>query len=446
MTTTLWHSRLPDRATDPAFEAMNASIGVDVRLFREEIAATKAHACALRRAGVYTNEECGKVRSALCRIEEDIAGGKIPLQDFEDIHTLVETQLIELTGDAGAKIQTSRSRNEQTQVAQRLFMKTALNDIVAGIHGLQEASVKKAEQNMDAVMPGYTHARPAQPIRFAHYLCALFTGLERDKGRLLDALGRMDASPSGSGALAGATFPLDRDAMARDLGFKGPTDNSLDTVSDRDAQLETLSALAIIMVRLSRLAEDLILWSSPAYGFVDLDDAYCTSSSLMPQKKNPDALELVRGKTGRVAGDLLNLLVTCKGLPTGYQKDLQEDKEPLFDASDTVLASLEVTAGVVASLTVDEVRMKEAVTPECLASDQADLLVLKGVPFRKAFSIVAETFREPDNGKRKRGNNKKDASPECTPESSVEKRDLPGGTSSRAVREQLRRARSTLGA
>jgi argininosuccinate lyase len=455
----LWHSRLPDRISDPAFEALNSSVGVDARLFREEIAATKAHACALRRAGIYTNEECEMVRSALCRIEEEIAGGRIPLDEYEDIHTVVEARLTELTGEAGAKIQTSRSRNEQTQVAQRLFMRSSLRDVAGGIGALQKAAVDKAEENMDAVMPGFTHARPAQPIRFAHYLCALFTGLERDKGRLIDALGRMDACPSGSGALAGATFPLGRDELARELGFSGPTENSLDTVSDRDAQLETLSALAILMVRLSRLSEDLILWSSPAYGFLELGDAYCTSSSLMPQKKNPDALELVRGKTARVDGDLLRLLALLKGLPAGYQKDLQEDKEAVFDAADAAMGSVAVMAAVIAGLSLRRDTMRAAAAQEeMMAAGLAVALAREGMPFRKAHgivgSLVAEAQKTGRSLRETAAAELKKLSPGVAgrlealfdPLEAVRAKSLPGGTAPEAVQASLDAALAALGA
>jgi argininosuccinate lyase len=427
---------------------MNASIRVDARLFREEIASAKAHACALRQAGVYTSRECEKVRAALCQIEGEIAGGKLPTDGVEDIHTLIENRLTELTGDAGAKIQTARSRNEQTQVAQRLFLKDALDGLIFGVQRLQEALCVQAETHLDVLMPGYTHTRPALPLRFAHYLCAHFFGLERDKGRLRDAHRRIDTCPAGSSALAGATFPLDRDALAEALGFAAPSENALDTVSDRDGQLEALAALAILMVRLSRLAEDLILWSSPSFGFVELEDTYCTSSSRLPQKKNPDSLELVRGKCGRVVADLVSLLVTCKGLPTGYQKDLQEDKEPLFDAVDTVRDALTVTAGVMGTLGVNPENMKAAIPEECLATDQADALVEEGIPFREAFAIVAEAFQTSENNgtakKKRRRGAKSRAAEALTPEGSVERRDLPGGTSRRAVLEQLQQARAVL--
>ena len=428
----IWQCRLPDRKDDPDFEALNSSLGIDGRLFREEIAATRAHAGALMKAGIYSAAECASVRNALDRIEAEIASGDLGLEGFEDIHSLVETRLVELTGEAGGRIQTARSRNEQTVTAQRLFMKKAAGRIVRAIARLREAALAQAEASVDVLLPGYTHCRPAQPLRFGHYLCALCFGLERDKGRLEAAVERIDASPAGTAALAGATFGLDRAALADELGFGSVSGNSLDTVSDRDGQMELLSALAILMVRLSRLSEDLIYWSSPAYGFVDFDDAYCTSSSLMPQKKNPDGLELVRGKTGRVIGDLVSLLVTCKGLPTGYQKDLQEDKAALLDAVDTALICVDVCAGIIKGMRIDSAKTKAAITPECMATDVADGLVKKGVPFREAFGIVAERFGA------KSAQDAENADGHWpTPEESVERRDVQGGTSRKAVVDQI---------
>jgi len=434
-----WQSRMPDKKADTVFESMNASIGVDRRLFREEIAGTRAHAAALNQAGVYAQDEYEKVCAALGQIENEIAGGTWSLDRYEDVHTAVESRLTDLTGAAGAKIQTGRSRNEQTVLSQRLFLKSALAELAKRIVELQTVVIEQADLNIDVLLPGYTHARPAQPIRFAHYLLALFFGLERDKGRLLDARKRIDACPSGVGALAGTTFGLDREALAQALGFSAPTENSLDTVTDRDGQIEVLSALSILQVRISRVAEDLILWSSPQFGFLDLDEAYCTSSSLMPQKKNPDALELLRGKTGRIVGSLISLLVVCKGLPTGYQKDLQEDKEPLFDAVDTSLTSLAVSRGIMSGLRLDPDRMKAAITPDCMATDLADRLVEKGVPFREAYRITAERFA---------GTRQDAASHEAeetpTPESSVERRNATGGTGRQSVKAQIQKARGIL--
>jgi argininosuccinate lyase len=439
----VWHSRFPDRLEDPEFEAFNASIGFDARLFSEEIAATAAHARALHAAGIYTDAELDAVQEALSAVGEELETGGIDLSSYEDIHTYVENRLTDLTGDAGRKIQTARSRNEQTVTAQRLFLKKALRDLGADLRALQYAALEKAEETLDVIIPGYTHLRPAQPLRFAQYFAALFFGLDRDRGRLEDAGARLDACPAGSGALAGVPFGLDRDALAGDLGFARPTDNSLDTVSDRDGQLEVLGALAILGVRLSRLAEDFILWSSPAFGFLELGATYCTSSSLMPQKKNPDGLELVRGKCGRVISDLVSLLVTLKGLPTGYQKDLQEDKEPIFDAVDTARLSLRICAGVLRGLRVCGEKTAAAVTPDCLATDMADALVKEGVPFRTAYAALAARFATAtgeETGARRPG----DVPSPPSLLDSVEARSVVGGTARTSIEAQIEKARGTL--
>ena len=392
MPRSVWNSRFADRDQDDVFENLNQSVGVDGRMFREEIRATRAHAKALLGAGIYDEDEWKAVDEALTRIEAEIAGGSIDLSVYEDIHTVVEHRLTDLTGDAGKRIQTGRSRNEQTVMNLRLFLKGAADSLIAATERLMAVLLDRAEAWVDVIFPGYTHQRPAQPIRFGFYLMAFREGLSRDLGRLTDARKRIDVSPSGVGALAGAPFGLDPAGNLDDLGFAELAGNALDAVSDRDGPVELLAALAMIQVRLSRLAEDLILWSAPAFGFLKLPAAYCTSSSLMPQKRNPDGLELVRGKAGRVVGDLTTLLVTLKGLPSGYQKDLQEDKEPLFDGVDTVLACLKICEGVVKGLVPDEEKMLAAVTPECLATDLADRLVAKGLPFREAYARVAACF------------------------------------------------------
>ncbi len=429
-----WQSRLPERKADPAFEAMNASIGVDIRLIRHEIAASKAHAAVLADAGIYTPAEHDSVNRALDSLAEEASSGSMDASGFEDVHSLVEHRLTELCGGAGAKIQTGRSRNEQTATAQRLYMKESASAAAGAIQSLMNAMIEKASENMDAIMPGYTHCRPAQPIRFSFYLAAHVAGLSRDMGRVQDALRRLDECPAGSGAVAGAPFGLDREKAARLLGFAMPSLNALDSVSDRDMQIEIVSCAALLMVRLSRIAEDLILWSSPAFGFVSLGDTYCTSSSLMPQKKNPDALELIRGKAARVAGDLTALLMLCKGLPTGYQKDLQEDKERLFDAVDTVLSCLAVFEGVVREMTVNAGAMKSAIGPECMATDEADMLVQKGMPFRQAYSQVASAIAAGEYG---------NGTAAVSPEDSVERRRSAGGTAKSRVAAMLEAARTS---
>ncbi|MFH2002055.1 MAG: argininosuccinate lyase [Planctomycetota bacterium] len=442
MTRSIWLNRFLNRKEDPEFEALNRSIHTDARLFREEIAATRAHAHALHQAGIYNDDEKGGVLAALDLIETEIEAGSLGLDAFEDIHTVVESRLTELTGSAGAKIQTGRSRNEQTVTAQRLYLKKALSALVEALSDLQQVTLERAEGMIDLLVPGFTHMRPAQPIRFSFYLCSLFYGLARDKERASQALKRVDTSPAGTGALAGAPFGLDRQLTASLLGFARVSENALDTVSDRDCNMELLSVLSILLVRLSRFAEDLLLWSSPAFGFVTLDDAYCTSSSLMPQKKNPDSLELVRGKAGCVISSLVSLLITCKGLPMGYQKDLQEDKAPLFEAMDTTLACVKVFKGIIASLSLDAQKALNSIPLECLATDQADEYVREGMSFRQAYDLVAESY-----AKRDTGNKKTTMSPEVRArqmEASVERRNNHGGTSREAVLKQIAQGRKQL--
>jgi len=443
MTKSIWRKRFPNRQEDRDFESLNRSIGVDARLFMEEIAATRAHACALQRAGVYDAGESHRVLTALNQIEKEISAREIQLHDFEDIHAVVESRLTELTGEAGAKIQTGRSRNEQTVTAQRLFMKKALTELTGACRRLQKAVLDKAESQVEVIFPGYTHMRPAQPIRFSHYLCALFFGLERDKERMIQAQARIDASPAGVAALAGSPFNLDRQYMAEMLGFSNVSENTLDTVSDRDGNMEILSILSILMVRLSRLAEDFLIWSSPAFGFIELDEAYCTSSSLMPQKKNPDSLELMRGKASLVISDLVSLLITCKGLPSGYQKDLQEDKEPLFHALDTSLACIKVCTGIISSLEIDAAKALQSIPPECLATDQADRLVREGIPFREAYHRVAQSYAAT---KMSVSNERDglDSGSGLTPEDSIERRTGFGCTSREAVLAQIKRGAKML--
>jgi argininosuccinate lyase len=434
---TVWGKRFAERAENKAFEALNSSIETDVRLYREEIAATAAHARALKRAGIYTDAELGAVLSALSEIEKEIAAGECDILRYEDVHTLVEKMLTDKTGKAGMKIQTARSRNEQTITNQRLFLKKKIAEIDGLLHLLQAALLKAAECGVDALIPGYTHARPAQPIRAAHYFLAHFFGLERDRERFAGALMRVDQSSAGTGPLAGATFGLDRDALAEDLGFAAVLDNALDAVSDRDTHMETLAAAAIMQVRLSRMAADLIAWSAPECGFMTLGDSCCTSSSIMPQKKNPDGLELVRAKAARTIGDLCAMLAVCKGLPTGYQKDLQEDKACLFGALDSAALCLETTRSAVEELKLNAEAALGAIPAECMATDLADALVSEGVPFREAYGIIAAEIGRAgglaDFGRRI-----------PSPEESVERRDSVGGTARKAVLGQMEKAKEIL--
>lgn len=433
----IWQSRFHNRETDASFDDLNDSIEIDIRLLDEEVAATRAHAGALLGAGVYSKEEYEKIASILEKIPSEVASGEIDWTLYEDVHTLVETRLTELTGDAGRKIQTARSRNDQTVTNQRLYMKKELAALTGKIENLQKALLDKAEETIDVIAPGFTHGRPAQPMRFAHYLMAHFHALDRDKARLAGALKRIDVSPAGSGPLAGATFGLNREKNADELGFAGTTPNSLDAISDRDTHMETAAALSIMMVHLSRMAEDLIAFSAPAYGFVKLGDTCCTSSSIMPQKKNPDGLELIRGKTGRVTGALMSLLMTCKGLPMGYQKDLQEDKEPLFDSLDATALCLDVATRIITELELDAKKALEAITPDSMATDMADDLVKQGVPFRKAYEQIAGAVDE-GKGAFETG----EGLP--TPALSVERRNVPGGTGRPYVEAQIEAARKSL--
>lgn len=437
MKNAVWQGRLPDRKIDNAFEILNSSIEIDSLLFEEELTATRAHAHALQKAGIYDDDELKNIITALDKIKVEIINDEIDFTEYEDIHSLVETKLTELAGKTGAKIQTARSRNEQTVTNQRLYLKKAAKNIVNNILQLQSSLISQAEANIDVVMPGFTHGQLAQPMRFSFYLCSLFYGFERDKNRMLDAYKRIDKSTAGSGALTGATFEIDREYLAEMMDFAEVSENALDSISDRDSYLEFLSVLSILMTRLSRMAEDLIVWSSRAYGFIEISDTYCTSSSLMPQKKNPDALELIRGKTGQIVSNMFSLMMTCKGLPCGYQKDLQEDKAPLFESISTVSLCLEVATGIIETLKIDAKKAKALILPECLATDLADVLVKKGIPFREAYKIVAEKVRNNEFEKEASENS-------LTPEHSVERRNSTGGTSYRAVKEQINNAKACL--
>ncbi len=375
-------------------EKFNASIGFDRRLYKMDIEGTRAHARALTRMGVLTKQEQERVLEGLNRVEREIDAGALPLtDDLEDIHTAVEKRLTELIGDAGGKIHTGRSRNDQVALDERLFLREAIANALVQIEQVMGVVLDVAEAHLDVVMPGYTHGQQAQPIRFSHYAMALFWMLARDRSRFEDCWTRANAMPLGSGALAGSAYPLDREFLRVELGFDRITENSIDAVSDRDYFLEYLSAASILMGHLSRFCEDLIVWSSSEFGFVELDDAFSTGSSMMPQKKNPDSLELVRGKTGRVYGNLMSLLTVMKGVPLTYAKDMQEDKEPVFDTAETVHVSLSVFAGVWQTLKIKGERMADALDGSILATDLADYLARKGVPFRRCHRIVGELVR-----------------------------------------------------
>jgi argininosuccinate lyase len=387
----LWGGRFRG-ATDAGFARFNRSFGFDRRLFEADVRGSLAHCEGLRAAGVLTEDEAARVAAGLrTLLERAEAAGASYLEDesAEDVHSFVEARLVELVGDAGRKLHTGRSRNDQVATALRLWLRDEIDTLSERVRATQAALVGLAEAHADAIIPGYTHLQRAQPVLFAHWCLAYFEMLARDRERLADVRRRTNVSPLGSAALAGTSYAIDREAVARALGFEGVTRNSLDAVSDRDFCVEFTAAASLIMAHLSRLAEDIILYATTEFGFVELGDAVATGSSIMPQKKNPDALELVRGKAGRVFGHLTGLLALIKGLPLTYNKDLQEDKEAVFDAADTVRASLEVTATVLVNVRVREVRARDAATLGYMnATEMADYLARRGLPFREAHETV----------------------------------------------------------
>jgi argininosuccinate lyase len=390
----MWGGRFSEGVTDEV-AAFNASIGFDARLAAYDIQGSLAQVQALTAAGVLSQAEAKTLAEGLSGILEEIGTGAFtPDVALEDIHMNVEARLIERVGAVGGKLHTGRSRNDQVATDVRLCLKAEVDRILALGAALQRALVRCARRHEDVVVCGYTHLKRAQPVLFAHHMLAYVEMLERDRGRLADCRARADASPLGSGALTGANIPVPREAAREALGFAGVTENSLDAVSDRDFSLEFLAAAAIGMMHLSRLSEELILWSTDEFGLVELADRFCTGSSMMPQKKNPDVAELVRGKTGRVYGDLIALLTVMKGLPLAYNKDMQEDKEPLFDAVDTLAACLSVTAAMMDGVTVNRARAEASLTGgHLLATDLADYLATKGMPFREAHEVVGRVVR-----------------------------------------------------
>jgi argininosuccinate lyase len=452
----LWGGRF-GKSTEKLMEQFNASIGFDQRLYRVDIEGSRAQAKALTRIDVLTQEECDQVLAGLDQVEAELDAGKLALtDDLEDIHMAVEKRLTELVGDAGAKIHTGRSRNDQVALDERLYLRQAVGETIDRIDGLMQVLLQSAEKHVDVILPGYTHVQQAQPIRFAHYAMALFWMLDRDRGRFVDCGLRADAMPLGSGALAGSAYPVDREFVRETLGFARVTDNSIDAVSDRDYFLEFMSAASILMGHLSRFCEDLIIWSSSEFGFVELDDAFSTGSSMMPQKKNPDSLELVRGKTGRVYGNLMSLLTVMKAIPLTYAKDMQEDKEPFFDTVDTIWISLDVFAGAWQTMVVKGERMVAALDGMILATDLADYLVRKGVPFRTSHRVVGELVRTAlDRGvrlealdletlKAASGVFDEDIHTLLSPEKSTTQRNLYGGTGQDSVLKQMDAGRHLL--
>ena len=385
----LWGGRF-QKETDQLVNELNASISFDQRLYREDITGSMAHAKMLGDCGIISREDAAAIIGGLQSILADIEAGKVELTaDNEDIHMNVEALLTARIGDAGKRLHTARSRNDQVALDFRMYVREQIPVIVDQLLELETVLCRQAKQYQTAVMPGYTHLQRAQPISFAQHLMAYASMFRRDVTRLEDCAARLDECPLGSGALAGTTYPIDRWETAQALGFAAPMSNSLDGVSDRDYALELLSGLSILMMHLSRFAEEVILWCSWEFKFIELDDAYATGSSIMPQKKNPDVAELVRGKTGRVYGDLMSLLTVMKGLPLAYNKDMQEDKEPVFDAIDTVEMCLPVFAAMLDTMTVRTDNMRKAAGHGFInATDCADYLTKKGMPFRDAYTVT----------------------------------------------------------
>ena len=446
------------KAADKLVAEYTASIPFDWRLYRHDITGSIAHARMLAKQGIISPEEAEIIVKGLASIGEEIEQGKFQFKpELEDIHMSIEARLLEKVGEVGGKLHTARSRNDQVALDLRLFAKEAISNTLTRLREFQQSLVSLAEANKDVIMPGYTHLQPAQPVLLAHHLLAYFEMLQRDIDRFSDCLKRTDVMPLGSGALAGVTYNIDREFLARELGFSQITQNSMDAVSDRDFVVEYEAAASLCMMHLSRLAEEIILWSSVEFDFIELDEAYATSSSIMPQKKNPDVAELVRGKTGRVYGKLMALLVTMKGLPLAYNRDMQEDKEGFFDTVDTLRATLEVFTGMVKTLRVKAENTEQAAKRGyILATDLADYLVKKGEAFRTAHDIVArlvsyamekgKSFSQISLDEYKKFSSRfEDDVYSITVESSIAARDIVGGTAPRQIDRALATAKKIVG-
>jgi len=453
---TVWGQRFEGRESVPILERFNASIGADAFLFDAELRASSAYARALRTAGLIAKQELASILGGLAVVEER---GRDPetLGRFEDVHSAVELLLVEEIGDAGKKLHTGRSRNEQVATDERLFLKEEIPALVGAAAAVQKSLVELAERNRDVVMPGYTHLQRGQPILFSHYILSFFWAIERGKARLLDALKRIDVLPLGSGALAGSTVPLDREELKKLLGFAEVSENSLDAVGDRSFILETLFALTLLLTDLSRLAEDFIIFATEEFGFLELDPAVATSSSLMPQKKNPDIFELLRAAPGRLFGRLAQLFFVLKGLPSSYNKDLQEDKEPLKKGVEDARMTLAAAAAALERVRPRPDRTRAAITPNMFATDLVDLLVEKGIPFRDAHGAAAAAVRSAEGKGRDISSLTKDDwaaihplfedIPEdfFDPMNSVRRKKTSGSTHPDMVEAQIAKARTILG-
>jgi argininosuccinate lyase len=444
---------------DEVMDRFNASIRFDRRLYTQDIEGSMAHCRMLVKQGIISEEEASRMLGALAEIMREMDRGDFALDElYEDIHSLVEKALIEKIGILGERLHTGRSRNDQVALDVRMYVREAIERVLALIGEMQRSVLSLAESHMDVILPGYTHLQRAQPVLLAHHLMAYFEMLKRDKERFQESLKRVNVLPLGSGALAGSTFDLDREMVADELGFHAISENSMDAVSDRDFVLEYLFASSVLMMHLSRLSEEIVLWSTQEFGFLNLPDAFCTGSSMMPQKKNPDIPELIRGKTGRVYGNLMALLTTMKGLPLTYNKDMQEDKEALFDTVDTVEQCLVVVTRLLGAISFNEKSMKKAAHEGYLvATDLADYLVTKGMTFRQAHETVGKillfaldenkelnklTLREMKSFARRI---EEDVYDWLDPSSCIRRRNLSGGTGPEAVGRALKRAREELG-
>ena len=452
-----WSGRFTE-PTDAAVEAFTASVGFDRRLYVYDIMGSIAHAQMLAKVGVLTKKERDAIVKGLKDIEAEIDAGKFDWSvALEDVHMNIEARLIQRIGETGKKLHTGRSRNDQVATDLRLYLRDGIDVVAHALGQLQQAILDVAEREAATPMPGFTHLQVAQPITFGHHLLAWFEMLARDAQRLQDCRMRTNIMPLGAAALAGTSFPIDRAYTAKLLGFDAASENSLDAVSDRDFAIEFVAAAALLMTHLSRMSEELVLWSSSQFGFIELSDAYCTGSSIMPQKKNPDVPELVRGKTGRVNGHLVALLTLMKAQPLAYNKDNQEDKEPVFDTFDTVLGSLRVFAGMIPSMKVRRDQLlRAAVMGHATATDLADYLVRQGVPFRDAHEIVGKAVRlaidtdrdlsqiDLDEYKKLSAAIGKDVYGALTVEGSLKARNHLGGTAPAQVKAAVKRARKRL--
>ncbi len=453
-----WFGRFAEGA-DPAAEAFTSSLAFDRRLWPYDLEGSAAWARALRRAGLISEAELAALLDGLAAVRGELENGRFPFRrELEDIHMNVERRLVELAGPLGGKLHTGRSRNDQIALDERLYLRDIIKHVDAGIRDAQAALIARAEEHLEQPMPGYTHLQRAQPVLLAHHLLAYVFMLARDRERFRDCATRVNVMPLGAAALAGTGFPIDREALARDLGFTAPSPNSMDAVADRDFVLEFLAGAAILGMHLSRLTADLTLWATAEFGFVEFADAFATGSSIMPQKKNPDVAELIRGKTGRLYGNLTAALVTMKGLPLTYNSDMQEDKEPLFDTVDTLEAVLRVLPPMLASLTFKGERMRAAAAASfSTATDLADYLVRKGLPFRDAHEVVGKAVQYAiahgkdlseltlDELRTLSGLIEGDVHAVITLEASLRARAVTGGTAPAAVRRQILLAKELAG-